>query len=259
MVPKSFDVLGNIAILKFNDNVKLSEKKAVAKEMLEKHKNIETVLEKVTKVKGRLRTFKTEYLAGVKTKIALYKENNCLFKFDVEKTYFSPRLSNERKEVALQVKEGEEVLVMFAGVAPYPIVIAKLAKPKRVVSVEINRVASKFARENVKLNKVDNVEIIQGDVKRIANKFFDRNIKFDRIVMPRPKLKDTFLDAAFLLVKKNSIINYYGFSDKEENVLNEIKSLSDIYKKKIKILLIKKAGEIAPHKYRWRIDFKVLN
>ncbi len=30
-------------------------------------------------------------------------------------------------------------------------------------------------------------------------------------------------------------------------------------KKKIDVMLIKKAGDVAPFRYRWRVDFKVLN
>ena len=37
----------------------------------------------IGKVKGRLRTFKTSYLAGERTKTALYRENNCIFRFAI--------------------------------------------------------------------------------------------------------------------------------------------------------------------------------
>jgi len=186
---RAFDVLGNIAIVNFPKEFKQSEKKKFAEKILKDNKSIKTVLEKVGKVKGRLRKPTTKYLAGEKTKEVLYKENNCLFRFNVDTTYFSPRLSNERKEIAKLIKKNENVLVMFAGVAPFSIVIAKNSKAKRVVSVEINRVASKYAKLNVELNKVKGkVEIIQRGVKK-----FSIDEKFDVIVMPRPQLKESFL------------------------------------------------------------------
>lgn len=259
MIPNSFDVVGNIAILKFDKNEKKKNKLISANDLLESNNNIKTVLEKTDKVKGRLRTIKTAFLAGEKTKIATYKENGCLFKFNIDTTYFSPRLSNERNELAKQVKKDEDVLVLFGGVGPFAIVIGKLAKPSHVISVEINREASKYAKSNVVLNKLNNVEIIQGDVKRVIPKFLNQKLKFDRIVMARPQLKETFLESTLKVIKKNGIIHYYGFAKEEKEVLNEI--LRDVkkLKKKIKIILIKKAGDIAPYKYRWRVDLRVLN
>ena len=98
--PRSFDVLGSIAIVKFPEGFKVLDKKKFAKKLLEEHKAIETVVEKARRVKGRLRKAETRHLAGAKTKEVLYKENNCVFRFDIDSTYFSPRLSNERKEIA---------------------------------------------------------------------------------------------------------------------------------------------------------------
>lgn len=258
LTPKSFDVLGNIAILKFSRDEKKKNKIAVARKMLSEHKSITTVLEKSDKIKGRLRTFKTDYLAGKKTKTALYRENNCVFKFDVDDTYFSPRLSNERNEVAKQVKKSEKVLVLFAGVAPYSIVIAKTAKPQVVYSVELNKKASKYAIENVKLNKLNNVIVIQGDVKKVIPKLVREKIKFDRVVMPRPQLKDSFLKETFKVIRKNGIINYYGFGESEKEILNEINKACKESKVKIKVIKIKKAGDIAPYRFRYRIDFKIV-
>lgn len=255
MIPKSFDIIGNIAILKFKEKTPKKEKLESAKEILKRHKSITTILEKSGKFSGRLRTMKLNYLAGEKTTIARYKENNCLFEFDIEKTYFSPRLSNERKEIAEQVKKNENVLVMFAGVAPFSIVISKNSKAKEIYSNEINRMASKFAEKNVILNKVKNVKVIQGDVKKITPKLVQEKIKFDRIVMARPQLKDTFLEQAFQLIKEKGIINYYGFSNTAEETILTIEQDAKKFNKKIKIKLVKKAGDIGPRKFRWRIDF----
>ena len=258
MIQKSYDIIGNIAILKFSRSVKKAEKIKAAKQLLKQNKSVTTILEKIDKVKGRLRKIKTIYLAGEKTKIAEYKENDCRFRFDVDETYFSPRLSNERKEIAGQVKKTEKVLVMFAGVGPFAVVIAKLAKPKLVVSNEINRLATGFAKENVKLNKLENIEVVQGDSRRVAFEFSKKKQKFDRIVMPRPQLKDDFLDSAFGVVKKGGVINYYGFGGGPDEILKVIKVKAKKARKKVKVLKVKKAGDIGPYKYRWRIDLKVL-
>ena len=272
MVQRAFNVLGNIAIVNFADDVKLKDKKRFSEKILKKHSNIKTVLEKSGKFKGRLRKMQTRHLAGEKNKEVLYKENGCVFRFNIDKTYFSPRLSNERKEIASLIKTGEEVLVMFAGVAPFSIVIAKNSRCKKVYSNEINREANKYSKLNLELNKVkDKVKLIPGDIKRIVKNMgsksasrktngFYRGQKFDVIVMPRPNLRDSFLEEAFRLSKKGTRIYYYDFCKIEDidNVVEKIKDEAKKFKKRIKILRTGKAGEIAPYKIRFRIDFTLL-
>ncbi|MDP2672427.1 MAG: hypothetical protein Q8O84_01300 [Nanoarchaeota archaeon] len=257
---RSFNILGNIAVVNFSDKTKLNNKKIFAQEILKKNPNIKTVLEKSGKFSGRLRKMKTKYLAGEKNKEVLYKENNCVFRFNIDTTYFSPRLSNERKEIASKIKKNDAVLVMFAGVAPFSIVIAKNSKAE-VYSNEINREANKYAELNIKLNKVgDKVELISGDIKKVAKELEKKKQKFSVIVMPRPRLKETFLKEAFLLSKKGTKIFYYDFCkiEDKDKIIEKIKNEAKKAKKKIKILRIKNAGEIAPYKIRLRIDFKIL-
>ena len=254
---RAFDVLGNVALVKFPREFKQKEKKKFAEKILKDNCAVRTVLEKLGKVKGRLRKISTKVLAGERTKEVLYKENGCVFRFNVDKTYFSPRLSNERKEIASKIKKGDEVLVMFAGVAPFSIVIAKNSKAKKVFSNEINREANKYAKLNIELNKLKRkVELISGDIKRVAKELG----KFDVIVMPRPRLKDSFLEQAFMLSKKGTTIYYYDFceEDKTNLIIEKVKKEAKKFKKKIKILKVKSAGEIAPYKIRVRVDFKII-
>lgn len=252
---KSIDVVGDIAIIKFHGFYPYLYKKIFAWLFLKKNKNIKTVLEKTTDVKGRLRKFKTRYLAGENKKETIHKENNCLFFLNIDETYFSPRLAEERKktaeEISNEIKQNSKILVMFAGISPYAIVLAKTLKNKKInakiISSELNRKACEYGRKNLKLNKVeDYVEIVQGDSKKIKTKE-----KFDVILMPRPNLKETFLDAALKYSKKGTLIYYHGFGT-EEKVLNEIKN------KKLKLIYIRKAGDIAPKKYRWLVKMKVI-
>jgi len=255
---KSYDLLGNVALVKFSDKFKLKDKKKFAEKILSEQKSIRTILEKKEKIKGRLRKLSTNFIAGENTKEILYHENGCTFRFNIDETYFSPRLSNERKELASKIKKNDLVLVMFAGVAPFSIVIAKHSKAKKVFSNELNRAANKYAEMNIKLNKLqDKIELVNGDIKKIAPKI---GKKFDVIVMPRPQLKDSFLNEAFLLSKKGTKVYYYDFCKIEEidSIVEKVKKEAANAKKKIKIFNVKRAGEIAPYKIRLRIDFEVI-
>jgi len=267
MKHRAFDLLGNIAIVKF-PKIKLTEKKKFAEKLMKDNNSVKTVLEKTGKFKGRLRKMETKHIAGEKTKEVLYKENGCVFRFNLDTTYFSPRLSNERKEIASKIKKGEKVLVMFAGVAPFSIVIAKNSKAGKVVSNEINRKANKYAEMNIRRNRLkDKIELVSGDIKRVAKKISKSRSKslptppkFDVIVMPRPQLKDSFLEQAFMLSKKGTRIYYYDFCNVEEidKIVEKIKSEAKKFRKNIKILKVKPAGEIAPYKIRVRVDLRVI-
>jgi len=264
-ISPSYDLLGNIVIVKFSKEVKSSEKKKFADDFLKKHKAIKTVLEKVGKFKGRLRKQETKWIAGEKTKEALYRENDCVFRFNVDTTYFSPRLSNERKEISGLIKKSESVLVMCAGVAPFPVVIARNSKAKEVFSNEINREANKYAKLNIELNKTkDRIFLVPGDIKKVAKKLSSEKKKFDVIVMARPQLKDSFLKEAFSLSKggrRGTRVFYYDFCKEEgiDSISEKVKMEAKIAKKKIKIFNVKKAGEIGPYRFRVRVDFRVLN
>ena len=258
---RAFDVLGNIALVRFPKEFEQKDKKKFAEKLLKENKQVKTVLEKQGKIKGRLRKISTKYLAGEKNKEVLYRENGCVFRFNIDATYFSSRLSNERKEIASKIKNNSEVLVMFAGVGPFPIVIAKNSRAKKVYSNDINRKANKYAKLNIELNKLKKrVELVPGDIKKVAEKLAKKKKKMDVIVMPRPQLKESFLKQAFMLSRKNTQIYYYAFCKKDEidSAIEKIKIEAEEYGKKIKILKWKSAGEIASNKIRVRIDFEVL-
>jgi len=255
------DILGNIAILKFPRRTLWFVKKFRALQFLREHKKVTTVVEKIGSFSGRLRVLKTKYLVGVKTTIVNYRENGCEFEFDINGSYFSPRLSNERKVIADEVvrlvgkKKRVRILVMFAGVAPYSITIAKKLKKSEgsaiIFSNELNREANFFAAKNIKLNKLENdISIIPGDAKKIYKKV---DCKFDIILMPRPNLKDTFLESALALSKRGSVIFYHGFGTRE-SVLGEIDR--DVGGR-IGRVSIRKAGDIGVNKYRWQAVFRV--
>ncbi len=260
----NYDVIGNIAIFKFPNEAFESDKKPAAEKFLKEHPQVKTVLEKVDKVKGRLRTIKTKHLLGEKNLIADYKESGCRFKLKVDSCYFSPRLANERLEVAKLIKKHKKnahVLVMFAGVAPFSIVIAKYSKPSIVYSAELGKECCKYAEKNLLLNKIySGVRILQGDVKRILGKGKKIDQKFDVVVMPRPNLKDSFLKEALSVAKKGTLIIYYGFSAESEKdkMISELLKEAGKLKRKLRVLNVKEAGDIAPYEHRYRVEMKVL-
>jgi len=249
-----FDIIGDIAI--FSTDIIKEE----AEKLLREHKNIKVVLKKVKEFSGKYRLSKYEFVVGEKRKETLYIESGIKLKLDVEKCYFSPRLNNERLRIAKQIKKGEDVLVMFSGVAPYPLVFANHSKARMIFGIELNKTAHKYALENLRLNKFNNVVLYCGDVHDICKQFKKEKIKFDRIVMPLPKGAGDYLSDAFSVLKNKGLVHFYSFAGAEEldKLKGGIKAKCLKLKKKIKILKLVKCGQYAPRKFRVCVDFKIL-
>lgn len=255
--PSSFDMIGETIIIEIPEILEKKEEK-IAEIFLKNNKKTKTVLKKAGVFEGEFRTRKLKFLAGINTKEAVYRENNVMIKLNLEKVYFSSRLSTERKRIAQQVKAGEEILVMFSGCAPYPLVLAKNTDAKMIYSVEINPAAHKYAEENVKLNKAPNIRLFNGDVKEIVPEI---NKKFDRILMPLPKSAEDFLDIAFLEAKKGTIIHFYDFQREDkipEATIEKIDKACRRNKLKYRILNVVKCGQYAPREFRVCVDFQML-
>jgi len=212
MAARGYDLYGNIAVIDAMPSVA----KALGRKIMLQNKNVETVLRKGGAVKGRYRTRKFIYVTGKRNYIATYRENGCVFRFDVRKTFFSTRLAYERKRVSSLVRDGERVVVMFAGVGPFSIEIAKSHRRCSVVSIELNKAASRYAAENAKLNKTPNVVVEQGSVDMFADKYAGFA---DRIIMPLPKGAASFLPTALEMCASRCTIHYYAFCRAKETKL----------------------------------------
>jgi len=251
-VKKAYDVIGDIAIIEIPDELKKKEK-IIAEAILVLNKNIKVVAKKVGNFKGEFRTRDLKIIAGDRRKETVYKENAVRLKLNVETCYFSPRLSTERKRIAELVKDGEDVLVMFSGVGPYPVVLSRRTGANEVVGIEINPEAAKYAEQNAILNKCKNVRLFAGDVKKVVPSL---KKKFDRILMPLPKSAEDFLDVALKALKKGGIIHFYDFlheSEIPDKVLEKIEKHVENYR----VLKVIKCGQYSPKKFRVCVDFRV--
>jgi tRNA (guanine37-N1)-methyltransferase len=206
----SFDIVGDIAIFKTsNDNP--ANTQAVANQIMTVHKSVKAVFVQTSPVEGDFRVRALRLAAGENRTVTRYKESGCTFGVDVEKCYFSPRLSHERRRIASQVREGETVVNMFAGVGCFSIIIAKTAPQSKVFSIDINPVAYEFMQKNIRVNRVfgrvtsllgDSKEIILAQLQGVA----------DRVLMPLPELAIEYLPYAVLALKKDGgWIHLYAF------------------------------------------------
>ena len=246
---RSYDLIGDIAIVEFEDGIEKYEKR-IAEELLKSNKKIKVVAKKPKKITGKYRIRKIEVLAGEKRTITEYREAGCRFIFDLNKTYFSQRLGKERLRIANLVKPNEKILIMFSGISPFGIVIGKMHPFTKIWNIELNKYAAKTAEKCIKLNHLENhVFSIQGDVKKDLP-----NEKFDRIIMVLPHENHNYLKEAISIAKKGTYIHMYSIQN-EEKINNFSKELEKKYK--IELKNIEKAGDYGPKIWRYCLEFVV--
>ncbi len=186
-VYNSYDIIGDIAIMRLNDKTEeYCSSLAHAVMEAQAHKQVRTVSAQTGAVQGTFRLRKLKFVAGEHKTTMVHTEFGCQFLVDVEGCYFSPRLSNERRCVASQVKINETVINMFADAGCFSVLMAKRSNPEKVYSIDITPVAVQCMRENVRINGLYGVVIpMLGDATRVIEEKLSHVA--DRVLMPLPE------------------------------------------------------------------------
>lgn len=212
----SYDIVGDIAIIRLTEPSR-QYCHNIAEAIMSVHKNVKTVLAQVGPVHGDFGIRKLGCIAGEKRTNTTHMESGCLFSVDVEQCYFSPRLSFERMRVAKQVKDGEVVVNMFAGVGCFSLLIAKHSNVSKVYSIDVNSMAIQHMQANIGLNRVYGKVIpILGDAKEVIERRLCKTA--DRVLMPLPEKALEYLPYACLALREGEgWINYYDFEHAKKN------------------------------------------
>jgi HemK-related putative methylase len=121
--------------------------------------------------------------------------------FEISEDVFNPRFYFTSRFMARHIEAGpdDEVLDMGTGSGIQAIIAAEMAK--RVVAVDINPEAVKFARRNVRLNSLeDKVTVLEGDLFESLMP----NEKFDIIIFTPPYMEGSpSTDFEFALYDKD--------------------------------------------------------
>lgn len=264
ILKSSLEIIGTIAILKIPESL-TSKEGLIGEAILELNKNVKTVLKQASSVNGDFRIRSFSWIAGEKQTETIHREHGCLLKVDVSKVYFSPRLQFERLRIAQLVNPGEVVINMFAGVGSFSIVIAKKSKPSKVYSIDLNPVAIKYLKENIVLNKVEDIVVpILGDAKEVINLKLLNTA--NRVLMPLPIKAYEYLHEAIIALRNFSgWIHYYDFTyaKKHENpkqkVIEKVKSKLDSVKFPIEFLIQNSriVRSVGPNWYQVVLDIHV--
>jgi len=259
-LPRSFDVIGDIAILEIPDKLN-GWALTIGEAILKSNRHVRLVLRKSGTVFGMHRIREFTKIAGAGTTETVHKEFSCFYRLDVARVYFNSRLSGERMRIAKQVHPSEHILDMFAGVGPYSILVAKTQPQSIVYSVDINPDAVKYLTENIMLNRVaDRVQPIHGDVKKVVSERL-RGVA-DRIIMNYPSQSDTFLESALVALKQSGgVIHYYCFAKRDQNfeeLGEKLRSCVESGGRRLKALnFAEQIKEISPGRVQVAIDLLV--
>ena len=248
-----YEVIGNIALLESDEG----DLETTAAALLKVHPHLRTVLSALSPVEGEFRTRRFTFVKGEDTTQTVHREYGCKYAIDMEKAYFTPRLATERSRVLEQVKDGEVIVDMFAGVGPFSILIAKNRPSCRVLAIDKNPEAVKFLRHNIELNAVNNVEAVEGDAKEEAQ----RHIGIaDHILMNLPHTAQEFLDAAMIIAKPGTVIHYYDItpeSDLYSSSLSHIESAASKAGFAVELIATRIVRSYSPHQFNVCIEVRI--
>ena len=259
-IPKSIDIIGDIAVIEMSPDIE-KYRKEVGEGLLKINKNLKTVLCKAGPISTEYRVRNYEFVAGVNRTFTEHKEFGCNYFLDLDKVYFSPRLSYEHNRIASQIREGEIVVDMFGGVGPFSILIAKKVKRIKLYAIDINPNAIHFLLKNITMNKVKKkVTAIFGDARNVSLRHLQKVA--DRVIMNIPQESRRFINIACeVLRRKGGIIHYYAFMDDSSSIENKIEELREEVThagRDIKsILHSRKVKNVAPHECQIGIDAEI--
>ena len=259
-VYSSFDIIGDIIIIKIPEELE-EKKEIIAKTLINKIKTVKTVFQQISSVQGEYRTRRLCFLTGINKSSTEYREHGCIFKVDVLKTYFSPRLATERLRVSKLIGNNEIIINMFAGIGTYSIILAKKNPDCIVYSIDSNPYANDLCIINSKLNKVqDRVIPILGNARTIISNQLKG--KATRVLMPLPEQAAEFIDSAIMALENNKGIIHYFAHIKAKNKLDaleegKVNCHNHFQCYQYKIISGKVVREVGPRIYQTVFDLEI--
>ena len=256
------EIIGDIAVIRKPFDLEVETLKPLADEILRSLPYVKSVWAAITPVKGEYRVRNYVHLAGEERSTTLYREHGCVFKVDIKETYVSPVLNYEHLRIASQVRDGEFVINMFAGVGLFSIIMARKANPSKVISIDINPRAYELMVENVRLNKVEDTVIpVLGDAGKVVAEQYVGTA--DRVLMPLPLLVHEYLPIAVKALRSEGFIHVYEFTRAmsreeavrivEESFLDELRRLG-VEAEAVNGRVVRSAG---PRRYQVVVDLKI--
>jgi tRNA (guanine37-N1)-methyltransferase len=252
----AYDIVGDIAVVSVPPSL-FEKEQLIAETLLAAHRQIKVVAKRNGVHAGEFRTRPLQIIAGENRKETEVREFGIRLFLNLETVYYSVRSGHERRRIAGLVLPGESVLVLFSGVAPYPLMIAAYARPKRIVGIEKNLEAHRYGLDNLRRNRCgQQIDLYHGDVGQLPAIVPGR---FDRVVMPLPQTGELFLPAALTALAGNGWLHFYDMQHKDQTDLSvaKVARACATAGKRLLSSTVTRCGHCGPYTFRICIDARV--
>ncbi|KAL9185209.1 hypothetical protein ACHAXT_002986 [Thalassiosira profunda] len=290
-IPRSYDVVGDVAILNSLPEGGEETQKEVGEWIMSRNKAIKICVARTNPLSTQHRSPGETgliQLAGPPRDpiVTSHYEYGVKCVVDLQQTFFSPRMAPERMRLCQSVARGERVLVVFAGVGMEALQIVSRTEAREVLTIERNAVAVECLRRAQRMlerNKTvkcpdggkgaaERLSVREGDALEILPTL--ETSSFDRIIAPRPKegTRDgdlgtgdagkQFLLAMLPLLKKKGEVHWYDFAaDHElpscERTRQTIQSACQALGLDMEAIHVAKVGSVAKRQFRVCVDFRI--
>lgn len=210
-LPRAFDVVGDVVLVRLPDS--LSGRAGEVGDALLRFVPGARVVGWDRGVRGTARLRAIEKIAGTGSFQTVHHENGLTFEVDLERAYFSPRLSREHARVAASVRSGETVYDLCCGVGPFTLLILQGGVAARVTSVDLNPTAIELLERNrARVRSRVSFEAVQADLET----FLAEGPPADRVILNLPLEGIKYLTSVARVVSGPGTLHFYDVTRRAE-------------------------------------------
>jgi tRNA (guanine37-N1)-methyltransferase len=265
--PSSFETAGHLAHVNLRTEL-VPYKLLIGQVLLDKNRQITTVVNKTSSIATQFRTFPMELIGGVDNTMVEVKEYGARFKFDFRKVYWNSRLQYEHELIVKSMPKEHVVCDMMAGIGPFAVPCAQ--KGCTVYANDLNPKSYEYLVGNTKLNKVEkHLHAYNLCGRAFVKELIEQHIQFDRVLMNLPASAIDFLDVFVGLLgnggdewwtKASPMIHTYCFSselDRTKDVMDRVGVVLGCDASELIDASVREVRDVAPNKWMMCISFRV--
>ena len=254
LLPRSFDIVGDIAVIKLKDKTIIKYGNEIAKAIMSIAKNVRVVYAEEPGLEGEFRVKKLIHLGGERRSWTIHREYGIKIYVDIAKAYYNPSLAEEHRRIALMARDGEVIADLFTGVGPFPLHIASI-RHSLIYAIDKNIEAIKCLLKSITMNKLKGrIVSINADANDFLNIIKDEVL--DRVIMNLPHASLTFLGKVLPKLRRNGYAHLYLIASSKNDALDKVSNTYPSSHYSYTIDNVRKVIDYSPHKYIFRLDIK---
>ncbi|GFR44333.1 hypothetical protein Agub_g5548 [Astrephomene gubernaculifera] len=149
--PSSFETIGHIAHLNLREE-QLPYRALIGAVLLDKNPHLRTIVNKVGSIENEFRVFAMEVIAGEQRLETEVTQHGARFRLDFSQVYWNSRLESEHSRLVGQLRAGQVLVDMMAGIGPFAIPAAQ--RGVEVYANDLNPRSAHYLALNARLNRL---------------------------------------------------------------------------------------------------------